>query len=182
MKWWRATHPFCRYPEDRYDRLWEPFVSWSERLHFQPSLDSLNTTLNVTNSVGDRVEAPQAVMQTAAVPLNSDKLEFYWDFADSGAPVNEFYANLLFSELLPNNSRAFNIYLNGRSLFNNYTPPRLVSDTIDDVNHRLTPSPRYQWALNSTNLSSLPPILNALEVYTLMYLKNSLTDSEDGML
>ncbi|CAD5189680.1 probable LRR receptor-like serine/threonine-protein kinase At1g51880 [Musa acuminata AAA Group] len=174
-----TANEVVRYPEDRYDRLWEPFVSWSERLHFQPSLDSLNTTLNVTNSVGDRVEAPLVVMQTAAVPLNSDKLEFYWDFADSGAPVNEFYANLLFSELLPNNSRAFNIYLNGRSLSNDYTPPQLVSDTVNNGNRPLTPSPRYQWTLNSTNSSSLPPILNALEVYTLMHLKNNLTDSDD---
>ncbi|URE19861.1 receptor-like serine threonine-protein kinase [Musa troglodytarum] len=174
-----TTNEVVRYPADRYDRLWEPFISWSERLHFQPSLESLHTTSNVTNNVGDRVEAPLAVMQTAAVPRNSNKLEFYWDFAGSGAPVNEFYANLLFSELLPNTLRAFNIYLNGRSLDNNYTPPALVSDAIDNGNQPLTPSPRYQWVLNSTNPSSLPPILNALEVYTLMYLKNNLTNSDD---
>ncbi|RRT55756.1 hypothetical protein B296_00033417 [Ensete ventricosum] len=170
-----TTNEVVRYPEDRFDRLWEPFVSWSERLHFQPSLDFLTTNLTVTNNVDDQFEAPSAVMQTAAFPLNSNELEFYWDFEGSGASVNEFYANLLFSELVPNTKRAFNIYLNGRSLDNDYTPPYLVSNFSDNADHPLTPSPRYQWALNSTNSSSLPPILNALEVYTPMHLKNKLT-------
>ncbi|URE17513.1 receptor-like serine threonine-protein kinase [Musa troglodytarum] len=120
-----------------------------------------------------------AIMQTAAVPVNSSTFQFYWDFVGSGAPDNEFYANLHFSELLPNTSRAFDVYVNGEKWYANYTPPYLMSDAIYSTNP-LTPSLRYNWALNSSDLSTLPPILNALEVYTPVFLKNTPTDSDDG--
>ncbi|RRT41399.1 hypothetical protein B296_00041401 [Ensete ventricosum] len=163
-----------RYPFDRYDRIWQPNVDpvgWT----------SISTNLTVKNYGKDQFEAPSAVMQTAAVPVNSSTLEFYWDFVGSGAAVNEFYANLHFSELLPNTRRAFDVYLNGEKWYANYTPPYLMSDAIYSTTP-LTPSLRYNWALNSTGLSTLPPILNAIEVYTRMFLKNTPTDSDDGTL
>ncbi|THU59477.1 hypothetical protein C4D60_Mb07t02540 [Musa balbisiana] len=160
-----------RYPFDRYDRIWLPYVDavgWT----------SISTNLTVNNYVKDQLEAPSAVMQTAAVPVNGSTLEFYWDFVGSGAPVNEFYANLHFSELLPNTSRAFNVYINGDKWSANYTPPYLMSDAIYSTTP-LTPSLRYNWALNSSGLSTLPPILNALEAYTPTFFKNTPTDSDD---
>ncbi|RZS28247.1 hypothetical protein BHM03_00061815, partial [Ensete ventricosum] len=162
------------YPFDRYDRIWQPYVDpvgWT----------SISTNLTVKNYGIDQFEAPSAVMQTAAVPVNSSTLEFYWDFVGSGAAVNEFYASLHFSELLPNTRRAFDVYLNGDKWYANYTPTYLMSDTIYSPTP-LTPSLRYNWALNSTGLSTLPPILNAIEVYTPMFLKNTPTDSNDGTL
>ncbi|URE14857.1 receptor-like serine threonine-protein kinase [Musa troglodytarum] len=161
-----------RYPFDRYDRIWRPFVDpvgWT----------SISTNLTVNNYAKDQFEAPSAVMQTAAVPVNSSTLQFYWDFVGSGFPDNEFYANLHFSELLPNTSRAFDVYLSGEKWYTNYTPPYLMSDAIYST-APLTPSLRYSWALNSSGLSTLPPILNALEVYTPMFLKNTPTDTDDG--
>ncbi|XP_064974723.1 putative leucine-rich repeat receptor-like protein kinase At2g19210 [Musa acuminata AAA Group] len=166
-----TTNHLLRYPFDRYDRIWLPFVA-------SAGWTSLSTNLTVKNFAKDQFEAPSAVMQTAAVPVNSSMLEFYWDFVGSGAPVNEFYANLHFSELLPNTSRAFNVYLNGDKWYANYTPPYLMSDAIYSTTP-LTPSLRYNWALNSSGLSTLPPILNALEVYAPMFFKNMPTDSDD---
>lgn len=163
-----------RYPFDRYDRIWLPFVA-------SAGWTSLSTNLTVKNYAKDQFEAPSAVMQTAAVPVNASMLEFYWDFVGSGALVNEFYANLHFSELLPNTSRAFNVYLNDDKWYANYTPPYLMSDAIYSTTP-LTPSLRYNWALNSSGMSTLPPILNALEVYAPMFFKNTPTDSDDGTL
>ncbi|URE19223.1 receptor-like protein kinase [Musa troglodytarum] len=150
-----TTNNLLRYPLDRYDRIWLPFVDpvgWT----------SLSTDLTVSNFAGDEFEAPSAVMQTAAVPVNSSTLQFYWDFVGSGFPDNEFYANLHFSELLPNTSRAFDVYLNGETWYANFTPPYLMSGAIYST-APLTPSLRYSWALNSSGLSTLPPILNALK-------------------
>ncbi|XP_064974724.1 putative leucine-rich repeat receptor-like protein kinase At2g19210 [Musa acuminata AAA Group] len=166
-----TTNHLLRYPFDRYDRIWLPFVAaagWT----------SISTNLTVKNYAKDQFEAPSAVMQTAAVPVNASMLEFSWDFVGSGAPVNEFYANLHFSELLPNTSRAFDVYINDDKWFANYTPPYLMSGAIYSTTP-LYPSLRYNWALNSSGLSTLPPILNALEVYTPMFFKNTPTDSDD---
>lgn len=117
-------------------------------------------------------------MQTAVAPANSSVLEFSWDFAGSGAPVNAFYAFLHFAEL-QDSSRTFNIYLNGDILGANFTPKRLEA-TYNANRGPFAQSPRYQWALNSTDLSNLPPILNALEVYTPLHLNNTPTDNQDS--
>ncbi|XP_065015781.1 senescence-induced receptor-like serine/threonine-protein kinase [Musa acuminata AAA Group] len=161
-----------RYPDDPYDRIWRPWTSpdaWME----------ISTTETISNSEKDLFQPPTAVMQTAATPSgNSSKMEFYWTFADAQVPNNEFYVNLFFTEFERNTSRLFNVYLND-VLLKNYTPPYGSVGYLYST-RPLDQASEYHWALNSTGLSTLPPILNAIEVFTAMHLTRAATASGDA--
>ncbi|WOK91454.1 hypothetical protein Cni_G00145 [Canna indica] len=167
-----STSYLSRYPDDAYDRIWVPYIDKAA------GWTTLTTTQTVQNIPQETFEEPSAVMQTAAMPINSSKMEFYWDYEGTGGQPNEFYANFYFAELRPNTLRAFNLYLNDENIYINYTPFYLVSDVIYTT-FPVRGSERYSWSLNSTGLSAFPPILNALEVYTPMNLPNLPTDSGD---
>ncbi|KAG6503689.1 hypothetical protein ZIOFF_036013 [Zingiber officinale] len=87
----------------------------------------------------DEYRVPVAVMQTAVTPSGFGgitDIAFEWDFADTGFPYNQFYANLYFSEfdaLLPNQSRAVDIFLNGEIWQADYPPPYLVAGFVCSV-------------------------------------------------
>ncbi|CAL9129353.1 unnamed protein product [Musa acuminata var. zebrina] len=161
-----------RYPDDPYDRIWRPWTrpdAWME----------ISTTETISNSAKNLFQPSTTVMQTAATPSgNSLKMEFYWTFADAQVPNNEFYVNLFFTEFERNTSRLFNVYLNDE-LLTNYTPPYGSVGYLFS-SRPLDPASEYHWALNSMGLSTLPPILNAIEVFTAMHLTLAATASGDG--
>ncbi|URE19230.1 receptor-like serine threonine-protein kinase [Musa troglodytarum] len=160
-----------RYPDDPCDRIWRPWTN-------QDAWMEISTTETISSSQKDLFQPPTAVMQTAATPSgNSSKMEFYWTFADAQVPTNEFYVNLFFTEFERNTSRLFNVYLNDE-LLKNYTPPYLSVGYLYSTGP-LDQAPEYHWALNSTGLSTLPPILNAIEVFTAMHLTRAATASGD---
>ncbi|XP_074579606.1 putative LRR receptor-like serine/threonine-protein kinase At1g05700 [Curcuma longa] len=168
-----TTNSSIRFPPDAYDRIWEP-VTWHS------DWDMISTTCSVRSNWSDYFRPPSAVMQTAATPsTNSSKLHFQFDYVNMDALVNQFYFIFHFSELLPNTKREFNIYLNDQFWYANYSPPHLVAGNV----HNTVPSSDglhyYRWSLDSSGVSPLPPILNALEVYTPMYHTNVPTDSVD---
>lgn len=126
---------------------------------------------------------PEKVMKTAGeiVESNSSQLAFYWkpDSFD-----DEFYMYMHFAELqqLPKNqTRQFNIYLNGNLWFGNYSPRYLRPGTIfsDKPENQ---SFRYNVVLNRTGNSTLPPIINAVEVYKVTYILLNQTADQDGKL
>ncbi|URD97131.1 receptor-like serine threonine-protein kinase [Musa troglodytarum] len=149
-----------RFPDDPYDRVWSPYMD--------PSWSTLSSTLEVNNS-GNMFEPPSAVMQSAVTPASGSQLAFSWD---SVSPDDELYAVLHFAELQKltgNSTRVFNITRNGDPRFQWYTPPYLSADGI----HSTVPFEgysRYEYVLNATSDSTLPPIINAFEVYSLMQL------------
>ncbi|URD98968.1 receptor-like serine threonine-protein kinase [Musa troglodytarum] len=72
----------------------------------------------------------------------------------------------------------FNVTRNGESRFSWYTPPYLSVGYIYSV----VPFEgyyRYRYVLHATSNSTLPPIINAFEVYSLMQLTQAATDSRD---
>ncbi|URD94659.1 receptor-like serine threonine-protein kinase [Musa troglodytarum] len=158
-----------RFPDDPYDRVWSPYMD--------PSWSTLSSTLEVNNS-GNMFEPPSAVMQSAVTPASGSQLAFSWD---SVSPDDELYAVLHFAELQKltgNSTRVFNITRNGDPRFQWYTPPYLSADGI----HSTVPFEgysRYEYVLNATSDSTLPPIINAFEVYSLMQLTQAATDSGD---
>ncbi|XP_020098893.1 probable LRR receptor-like serine/threonine-protein kinase At5g59680 isoform X2 [Ananas comosus] len=171
------------YPDDAHDRIWIP---WSNA----PFWTELSTNSTVQNIADDHFEAPSAVLQTAAVPVNSSALELYWDSADAGATSPnaaaaappQFFAVLHFSELqlLPANAaRQFNIFLNGKLWYGlPFTPEYLYSDAVYGTNPTAGYR-RYNVSINATANSTLPPLLNALEVFYAMRVADLATDAAD---
>ncbi|GJM89514.1 hypothetical protein PR202_ga05715 [Eleusine coracana subsp. coracana] len=166
-----------RYPDDLHDRIWFPWVNptnWAV----------LSTTNRVQNLDDDIFEAPSKVMQTAITPRNASmNIEFYWDSEPQPKDPTPGYIGILyFSELqlLPSNVvRQFYINLNGQLWYpRGMTPDYLYSDSISNDNP-VRDNARYNISINATANSTLPPIINAVEVFSVISTRNVGTDSVD---
>jgi uncharacterized UPF0146 family protein len=104
-------------------------------------------------------------MSTAATPVNvSAPLQLEW-VADN--VTDQYYIYLHFNEvveLTANETRAFNITVNGKLLYGPEIPVYQSVDTIYTTTP-LTGAARYLISLSKTENSTLPPILNAVEIY-----------------
>lgn len=121
-------------------------------------------------------------MQTAVIPANGvTSLEFHW------VPVNrtfKYYVYMHFSEvgsdLAKNQTREMYIYLNEEKWHGPLSPSHLETVTVYSTSP-LTNYSRYDIEIRATDNSSLPPILNALEVYQVKEFPQLLTHQQDGM-
>ncbi|OEL26034.1 putative LRR receptor-like serine/threonine-protein kinase [Dichanthelium oligosanthes] len=173
------TTAIIRYPDDPHDRVWIPWVDTA-------TWNSVSTTLRVEDTSNDDIfEVPTKVMQTAITPRNaSQNIEFFWDPEPQPKdPTPGYIANMHFSELqlLPGNAlRQFYINLNGKPWYPEaFTPTYLVSDSTYNSN----PSrgfPHYNISINATANSTLPPMINAVEIFSVISTTNVGTDSQDG--
>ncbi|XP_072952163.1 putative leucine-rich repeat receptor-like protein kinase At2g19210 [Typha angustifolia] len=166
------TTPVIRYPDDPYDRIWIPLI-------FTNSWTAIDTTKDIKDSKDDFFEAPATVLQTAVVPTNSSSpLKFSWDSEDVNT---EYYAFLHFceiQELTASEKREFNIYRNGDLRIGSYSPPYLSHDYVYSVSPMYGYA-NYNYSLNATATSTLPPLINAVEIYSLMLLTENMTDLVD---
>ncbi|XP_042465208.1 putative leucine-rich repeat receptor-like protein kinase At2g19210 [Zingiber officinale] len=167
------TSGIIRYPDDKYDRLWDSYINiplWTE----------ISTNSTVNNLAIDFFEAPSVVMQTAVTPANSSNLYYSWKL-DPG-DLSEVLAVLYFSEFLTltgNMSRQFYIYLNDFLWYNQpFDTPLLLKNYVYGLNP-IVGYQQYNMTLQALSNSTLPPILNAMEILTRMGDSNVATNSED---
>ncbi|KAK0597926.1 hypothetical protein LWI29_029978 [Acer saccharum] len=164
-----SANPIIRFPDDVYDRIWFPysFSKW----------DQINTSLSI-NSNDFRI--PQILMMSAATPNNaSQPLNFSIDTKDT---ASKLYVYLHFAELevlLPNQSRQFNISINGRFLYGPVVPNYLAATTAYSTSVLSGEQGRYEFSIFKSEKSTLPPILNAVEFYIVKQLLQSETDQID---
>ncbi|KAG6531110.1 hypothetical protein ZIOFF_004881 [Zingiber officinale] len=162
----------ARYPDDLHDRLWQPWTL--------PVWTNFYTDSTVQNIDNDHYEVPSVVMQTAASPTNSRQLVVPW-VADP-ADVNQYFYVLHISEIFDlastDESRSFDIRIDN-ILIGNLTPDYLYSDAVLST-LPLVPSPSYNITLDALSSSTLPPILNAVEVYSKMRDQNVASEEKDG--
>ncbi|VAH00753.1 unnamed protein product [Triticum turgidum subsp. durum] len=170
-----------RFPDDPYDRLWYPrsdATMWAET----------TTTERVDDFDGDEFEAPMAVLQTAIKPLNtSGSIKFGWEVAPelnnvSPGPGYLAVLHLVELELLGGDAlRQFNISVNhDESWVPGYTPPGYLRRAY--VYNKFT-NPRdssYIVTIKATANSTLPPIINAYELFSVITTTNIGTESQDA--
>ncbi|KAK3138215.1 hypothetical protein QOZ80_5AG0365930 [Eleusine coracana subsp. coracana] len=170
-----------KYPDDPYDRAWIP---WSN-----PTRDfsQVSTEKKMKSVASVYFEVPSIVMQTAFTPRNASKNfdDIYWVAVPNHVyPAPEYICILYFAELqiLSGNAvRRFNITINGKLWYPGpYTPLYLHANPV--YNERpLYGSSQYDVALTATSDSTLPPIINAVEVFSVISTANVATDPQDGM-
>ncbi|KAF6991205.1 hypothetical protein CFC21_008316 [Triticum aestivum] len=157
-----------RYPDDPHDRIWMPYN--------KPKWSVISTTRNVQNVDKDLFEAPSALMQTAITPINSSSpIDFTWDAqSTTNDPVPGYVCILYIAELqhLPNNvTRQFYVTLNGKLWYAEthgaYTPQYLYTNAIYNPKPDYA-SHQYNISLDATDNSTLPPIINAAEIYSVI--------------
>ncbi|XP_022730781.1 probable LRR receptor-like serine/threonine-protein kinase At4g29180 isoform X2 [Durio zibethinus] len=163
------TNGTGRYKDDIYDRIWSPYYS--------PSWNIVST-FSAINSNENGYKAPLEVMSTAAMPRNgSDQLELSWT---ADADASKFYVYMYFAEfqrLEKNQTRKFNISWNGSLMFGPFVPRFLYAVTIS--NSEAFTGKEHRISIHKTGDATLPPILNAIEIYTAKQLDELPTFSED---
>ncbi|MCE3049601.1 hypothetical protein HAX54_045361 [Datura stramonium] len=151
------TNQYIRYSNDAYDRIWMPFV-WNNKTIINTKQEVLENTYRV----------PSAVMSTAVTPdpltAMDESLKFYWTASNT---TDRYYIYLHFSEIeeLPvTQTREFNIYINDNLFYGPMSPVYLSTTTV----YTLSPGygyERYDVVINKTAASTLPPLINAVEIY-----------------
>ncbi|KAE8705170.1 putative leucine-rich repeat receptor-like protein kinase [Hibiscus syriacus] len=159
-----------RYSQDIYDRAWSPYqtTDWTQ----------IATSSDIRNGLND-YQPPLLAMRSACTPANaSQPLNFP---INSSIPNAQYYIYMHFAEiqeLEANQSREFNIYINGNYWGGPYSPTYLSADTL------YSPAALRdgEISLVRTTNSTLPPILNAIEMYTVKELVLLQTvDTEGGI-
>jgi Malectin-like domain len=170
----------CRYPDDPYDRIW----SWYQ--YDATILTDINTNKNITQpDIQPTFEAPISVLQTALTPISSPVLTtIIYDVTHPRIDNSLTYDVVLYlaelQNLSLNQSRVFNISRDGNVEISFVKPEYLVSSYTYDWYTPSKSSP-IMYSLIQVSNSTLPPILNAMEVYWEMHMElNQLTNADDG--
>ncbi|KAL1210639.1 putative LRR receptor-like serine/threonine-protein kinase [Cardamine amara subsp. amara] len=159
-----------RYQDDRFDRIWSSYssISW----------DSVITSAYI-DVFQNGYWPPDEVIKSAASPKSvDDPLELIWTSDDPNA---RFYAYLYFAELETlekNESRKINILWNGSPVSEtSFVPSSKYSMTFS--NSKAVTGKDHLVSVQKTVDSTLPPILNAIEIFTAQSLDEFSTIIED---
>uniref|UniRef100_A0A2N9F1L1 Protein kinase domain-containing protein n=1 Tax=Fagus sylvatica TaxID=28930 RepID=A0A2N9F1L1_FAGSY len=166
------TNETYRYKDDVFDRMWfppTPMIGWT----------SISTSLTVDATSHIDFQPPSVVMSSASTAINtSAPMTFNWVPPDN---TTQYYVYMHFAEikeLQANQSRIFNISLNGKPWGGPIIPTYLQSTTV--YSPSALSGGKYEFALYKIEQSTLPPLINAIEVYTVVQLLQSQTDQKDG--
>uniref|UniRef100_K3YPU5 non-specific serine/threonine protein kinase n=1 Tax=Setaria italica TaxID=4555 RepID=K3YPU5_SETIT len=170
-----TDNSIVRYPLDPHDRLWSTYDTI-------PSWKETSATSVVQNYLTDAYDVPSAVMQNAATPVNGSRIDFSWDPSDPSVNISSRYFFVFyFAELqsvASNTLRQFDIIVNN-STWNTkpYTPPFLFADSISGI---VQGQETYNISLVATKNATLPPILNAMEMYLMKPITETATNPGDA--
>ncbi|KAM3699579.1 hypothetical protein ACB098_05G035900 [Castanea mollissima] len=161
-----------RYPFDIYDRIWDPYNDNTDTI--------LSTSQTVDTPSYNYYQPPSIVMSTASTPINvSAPLKLFW--YTENATYSEYYIYMHFAEvvnLTATQLRSFNITLNGKYLYGPLAPIYLNTTTL--FSRSILPNAQiYDFLFSKAEGSTLPPIINALEIYSVRDLSQSGTYKKD---
>uniref|UniRef100_A0A0D3DKP2 Protein kinase domain-containing protein n=1 Tax=Brassica oleracea var. oleracea TaxID=109376 RepID=A0A0D3DKP2_BRAOL len=145
-----------------------------------PFRTQITTTLNVTDS-SNGYAPPRDAITTAAIPTNaSEPLTIIWSLETSD---DETYGYLYFAEiqqLRANETREFKIVANGRVDYDSYSPMNFEADTVFNHVSLKCEGAVCRLQLLRTPKSTLPPQMNAMEIFSAIYFPQSETSTDDG--
>ncbi|KAL0722760.1 hypothetical protein Bca4012_037359 [Brassica carinata] len=162
------TPPFVRFDEDFHDRTWIP--------HLDNQTVSISTNLLVNTS--NSYDVPQTVAKTAAVPANtSQPLTLDWSLDEINAQTYIYMHFAEIQNLEDDEIREFNItYNGGKEWYSYFRPRKLKIITIYNPRAVTSPDGNFNFSFVMTGNSTLPPLINALEVYKVLDLLQLETD------
>ncbi|KAM6585238.1 hypothetical protein CsatB_012240 [Cannabis sativa] len=171
-----ATDRTTRYIDDVYDRFWSPVQTevWKP----------LNVSLRDENNAMSMnlYEPPSAVMSTAYTRNNSySYMGMNWIDLNTSSRYFFFMHFAELKKLKNNQTREFDIFINGKLWFGPLAPLYLRQTTIYSSTTGISPDTEgnIQIFINKTANSTLPPLINAMEIYVLNELSLKETDQTD---
>ncbi|KAL0864379.1 hypothetical protein Bca101_043497 [Brassica carinata] len=168
----KGSGRILRYPDDVYDRRWFPLV--------EKEWNSVTTALSVNTSNG--FDPPQGAMASAATYVNDNGTwDIPWNMEDS---TTRFHIYLHFAEiqtLLANETREFSVLLNRNEFSEPFSPKKLRIETMMTKPDSTLRCERGACLLQlvKTTKSTLPPLLNAMEIFTVVELPQSETNQDE---
>ncbi|XP_029128759.1 LRR receptor-like serine/threonine-protein kinase IOS1 [Cajanus cajan] len=177
QRYWRCdlgtntTDTGYRYKYDVYDRGWDT-------CDFKQDWKQLNTSIPADSLGQNNYQPPAIVLSTAVTPANaSDPLVISWEPLDE---TEQFYVYMHFTEfevLAKNQTRKFTITENGKPWYLNFSPPYLSAFTVYSQSAISGKEIKYTFVM--TQSSTLPPIINAIEIYKVIEFQQSDTFEGD---
>ncbi|XP_057978263.1 putative leucine-rich repeat receptor-like protein kinase At2g19210 [Malania oleifera] len=168
-----TTDDLVRYNDDLYDRIWFPYPASQS-----PKWKTLETNLPFNSIHYGRYHPPSTVMTTALTPAAAnDSLIFEWTPPD---PSSKIFFYMYFAELQQlqkGQHREFDIKINGEMWFESLVPKYLRGITI--FSRAPETAAQFNFSITKTTNSTLPPIMNAWEIYVEKELLQSQTDKND---
>uniref|UniRef100_A0A8R7QPG1 Malectin-like domain-containing protein n=1 Tax=Triticum urartu TaxID=4572 RepID=A0A8R7QPG1_TRIUA len=163
-----------RYPSDSHDRIWTTYNAI-------PNCIQISATSVIQNNLRDVYDVPSSVMQNA-VTANSSRIDFSWNPSDPSVNISSKYFFIFyFAELQTvgsNAVRQFDIIINSKTWNKQpYTPTFQVTDYFSGILHGME---NYSVSLVATKNATLPPILNAMEMYLVKPITAVATDPGDA--
>ncbi|CAL9244279.1 unnamed protein product [Arabidopsis halleri] len=165
------SETYLRYPDDVYDRQWNAY--------FQTEWTQKSTSSDVDNS--NKYETPKAALKTAATPSNTSA-PLTIDWTTENSDDDEYYLYTHFAEieaLKANETREFNMLWNGNHYYGPLVPTKLVINTIQSRSPETCKDGKCIFQLIRTNISTLPPLLNAIELFKVIQFPQSETDENE---
>ncbi|KAF3787085.1 putative LRR receptor-like serine/threonine-protein kinase [Nymphaea thermarum] len=157
-----------RYPVDAFDRIWNSAGS--------TGLESINTTLSVS-STGSQYVPPSIVMQTADTNPNPKGRIGSSSVIPRGTYLFMCIHFAELKKLEANETREFNLTVDSKLWLGDFRPTYRATTTI--CSQSIYPSQNNVVDYIPTERSTLPPIVNALELYSALHLPGSATDDGD---
>ncbi|WVZ90847.1 hypothetical protein U9M48_037106 [Paspalum notatum var. saurae] len=171
-----ATYSFNRYHFSR------PATSTSGR--FYGNTDAwTNITTSIAINVSNTSNIPLKILQNAATPVNGTRIDFTWSSDSSINDGNGSYLLMLYFmevQRLPSNAlRRFDILVDDSTWIGSqrYAPKYLSADL---VKRKVLGSSQHTVSLVATSDATLPPILNAFEMYSELPMTELATDDADA--
>ncbi|XP_062088378.1 probable LRR receptor-like serine/threonine-protein kinase At1g51810 [Humulus lupulus] len=170
-----------RYKDDVYDRLWRSYG----RNQWKPFL---TTSLTDANSIKNgKYQIPFTVMNTAYTRNRNSTDDIIIECDISSRPTERYFLYIHLAELEQldeTETREFNIYVNNNLWYQNEVPKYLIQSTIySTINDTEVEGgvPKLRILFRKAEKSSLPPLINAIEVYVQKELSLTETNQMDGM-
>ncbi|VAI43875.1 unnamed protein product [Triticum turgidum subsp. durum] len=169
-----TDNSIIRYPSDPQDRIWTTYNAI-------PNCTKISATSPIHNNLRAVYDVPPSVMQNAAT-VNSSRIDFSWNPSDPSANISSKYFFIFyFAELqhVPSNVvRQFDIIVNNKTWNRRpYTPTFLFTNYFSGVVQGME---SYSVSLVATKNATLPPILNAMEMYLVKPITAVATDPGDA--
>ena len=135
----------------------------------------------VKNSPNDTYGAPSAVMRSVSTPVNSSRMDLYWD-VDSSMDADfstKYFVVLYFAEvetLQQNEFRQFDVLLDSITLAKGFRPEPMLTTVLTGT---VQGSGNHVISLVAA-LNSKQPLISAMEIFLVRSQNESATDSRDG--
>lgn len=163
----------CRFSDDSYDRIWTREAGGNGLR--EVSSDALISVPGLAD------EPPPAVLRNAVTPISpNSSLPLFMGFPPFEVPV---YLNWYFSEvtkLEPNQTRSFRLFMGNLSISEPILP--IFGNFTELYVSNLTVSSNTTFSLVPSNDSTLPPLINAMEVFIIGDRLTNGTNRADGTI